>query len=1038
MLSALISWSVRRRVAACLLTAGVAAFGLHGYLSTPIEAYPDVTNYQVNVISQLPGLAPEEIERQVTVPLERVLNGTPGMIGMRSESMFGLSLVFITFDDDVDVFKARMMVGERIRSANVPEGTEVGLGPEATPLGQVFQYRLASDRHDLYELRATEDWTVERTFKQVPGVADVVSFGGYVKEFHIEVIPSRLEAHGLTLEDVIEALQRSNMNTSGGFLRQGDQELTIRGIGLIAGANDIQHVVLKSDEGISVTVGDVARVVQSRTPRRGTVAINDQREAVEGFVLLRRGENPSLVLKGIHDKVKELNDKILPKGMKIEAFYDRTTLVSRTLSTVHHNLLEGFVLVVALVWLFLRTLRGSLIVAVVIPLALLFAFAGLYLLKMPANLISMGAIDFGILVDGAVVLVENVIHEMHHRRPDSRRALLGIIARSAVEVSRPTFYAMSIIIAALIPVFTLQRVEGRIFRPLALTYSIALVGALIFALTIVPALCAIVLRPKDSDVEEPKFLLTLRDLYARALTWLATRKRVAFAVGGVLLLLAGVVGAGLGTEFLPELDEGDFMIFIEMPPSVSLEQGQDLLVEMRRRILAFPEVMAALSEQGRPEDGTGDYGVNMSQTYVRLQPKEKWRTGMDKEKLQAEMRASLTEIPGIHYNFSGPIKDNVEEAVSGVRGKAVLKVFGTDFGVMHDTLEQAMLALHKVKGVVELNIYRETTVPQLQIQLDRMALAREGISMQDAQRTIQTALAGYIVTQVWQGEKLVPIRVMLPAGETIDQEHIATLLVPTPSGARVPLRDLADIQVKTGRATINRENNSKVMALKFNVEGRDMGSVIDDAIKAVASAVKVPDGNYLVWTGEFENQQRALARLKIIVPLSLLVVLGLLYSALGSGRSALSIVLVVPFAMTGGVFALALSGVTLSVSAIIGFIALLGQVSLMGLLVLSAIEAKRRGGASLRIAVVEGAASRLRAVLMTALLGMLGLIPMALSRGVGSETQRPFAVVIVGGMVTTLLVALLLLPPIYALLARRELKVNGESDLDFEMTGSSR
>jgi cobalt-zinc-cadmium resistance protein CzcA len=685
------------------------------------------------------------------------------------------------------------------------------------------------------------------------------------------------------------------------------------------------------------------------------------------------------------------------------------------------------------VWIFLRTMRGSLVVASVIPLSLLFAFGGLYLLKMPANLISMGAIDFGILVDGAVVLVENVIHEMQFRRPENRRALLGIIARSAVEVSRPTFYAMSIIIAALIPVFTLQRVEGRIFRPLALTYSIALIGALIFALTIVPALCAIVLRPNDAGTEEPGFLDRLREKYSRLLDWLVAHKTVTFTGGLLVLALGGFVGSTLGTEFLPELDEGDFVIFVEMPPSVSLDQGQTLLGEMRRRILKFPEVMAALSEQGRPEDGTGDYGVNMSQTYVRLKPKEVWRHGMDKEKLQEQMRASLEEIPGVHFNFSGPIKDNVEEAVSGVRGKAVLKIFGTDFEVMHATLERAILALHKIKGVVDLNIYRETTVPQLQIQLDRAALAREGISMEDAQRTIQTGLAGYVVTQVWQDEKIVPVRVMLPAGETIDQEHIATLLVPTPSGARVPLRDLATIRVRMGRATINRENNSKVMALKFNVEGRDMGSVVHDAIAAVGAQVKVPEGNYFVWTGEFENQQRALGRLKVIVPISLLVVLGLLYSALGSGRSSLSIVLVVPFALTGGVFALALSGVTLSVSAIIGFIALLGQVSLAGLLVLSAIEGRRRDGAELGAAVIEGASSRLRAVLMTAFLGMLGLIPMAFSRGVGSETQRPFAVVIVGGMLTTLLVALLLLPVVYSLLARRELKVESESDLDLAL-----
>jgi cobalt-zinc-cadmium resistance protein CzcA len=1030
MLATLIAWAVRRRYAAALITLLFAGYGIYAYTNTPIEAYPDVTNYQVNVISQLPGLAPEEIERQVTVPLERVLNGVPGMIGMRSESLFGLSLIFITFDDNVDVFRARATVSERVRTAEISPETEVELGPECTPLGEVYQYRLTSDRHDLYELRSQQEWTVSRIFKQVPGVADVVNFGGYLKELHVEVDPARLEAQGLTLKDVLDALEKSNSNTGGGFLRQGDQELTIRGIGLIANAQDIEHVVLKSSQGAPVTVGDVATVIQSHMPRRGAVGLNNEREVTEGFVLLRRGENPSRVLDGVHAKVKELNEKILPRGMHIEPFYDRTRLVHQTLGTVHHNLIEGFLLIVAFVWLFLRTLRGSLAVAVVIPLSLLAAFSGLYLLGMPANLISMGAIDFGILVDGAVVLVENVMHEMQHRRPTDRRELLGIIARSAVAVSRPTLYAMSIIIAALIPVFTLQRVEGRIFRPLALTYSLALLGALVFALTTVPAICAIVMRPRDAELREPAWLDWLRRRYRVWLGWLIAHRALVFGSGALLLAAAIVIGTQLGSEFLPELDEGDFVIFVEMPSSIALDRGQTVLEEVRRRILTFPEVWATLSEQGRPEDGTDDEGVNMSETFVRLKPKEAWPSGMDKDKLIEAMRTKLEEIPGVQFNFSSPIKDNVEEAVSGVRGKVVLKIYGEDFGAMRSTLDRAIDVLHKVKGVVDLDIYRETTVPQLQIQLDRAALAREGISVEDAQRVIQTGLGGRIVTQLWQGEMIVPVRVMLPGGETADQEHIANLLVPTPSGARVPLRELATIQVRMGRASINRENNSRFMALKFNVEGRDLGSTIQDAMKAVEHMGQVPEGYQLTWSGEFENQARAIGRLRIIVPISLLVVLGLLYSALGSARSASAVLLSAPFALTGGIFGLGLAGITLSVSAVIGFIALLGQVSLAGLLVLSAIEDKRRDGASLAEAVVEGATARMRAVLMTTLLGLLGLIPMALSHGVGSETQRPFAVVIVGGMVTTLLVALLVLPVLYSVLARREQNSQREADLD--------
>jgi cobalt-zinc-cadmium resistance protein CzcA len=632
----------------------------------------------------------------------------------------------------------------------------------------------------------------------------------------------------------------------------------------------------------------------------------------------------------------------------------------------------------------------------------------------------MGAIDFGIIVDGAIVLVENVVHEMQYRRPDSRQAVLGIIARSAVDVARPTFYAMAIIIAALIPVFTLQRVEGRIFRPLALTYSLALVAALLFSLTTVPALCAMVLRPKDADADEPWFVGYLRERYATLITWLYDHRLVPFCAAGALLAGAAAVGASLGTEFLPELDEGDYAVFVEMPSSISIGQGQVILQEVRRRLLRFPEVMAVLSEQGRPEDGTDDDTVNMSETFVRLKPRERWRPGLTKDALEDAMRKSVQAIPGVSYNFSSPIKDNVEEAVSGVRGKIVLKIFGLDFQVMRVVLDRAIDSLRRVPGIVDLDIYRETTVPELQIELDRRALAREGISVVAAQQTIQTALSGFVVTKMWEDEKVVPIRVKLPAGETVDQEHIARLLLPTPSGARVPLRDLASITVKMGRAAMYRENNSRFMALKFNVEGRDLGSVINDAMKVVDAQVKVPEAYFLTWSGEFENQQRALARLRVIIPISLLIVFGLLYSALGTARSAAGILLIAPFALAGGVFALAASGVTLSVSAVIGFIALLGQVSLAGLLVLSAIENRRRQGFELRGAVVEGAKSQLRAVLMTAVLGMLGLIPMAISHGVGSETQRPFALVIVGGMATTLLVSLLLLPVLYGLIAQPE------------------
>ena len=1027
MLEKLIETCVHRRVATVFAVALVAAVGVRAYLFTPIEAFPDVTNAQVTVIAQMPGYAPEEIERAVTVPLERVLNGTPGTIQLRSESLFGLSLVTLTFDDDADPFRSRMYVAQRMSSAELPEGVVPELAPEATPLGEVYQFRVTSDRHDLYQLRSELEWNISRVLKQVPGVADVVTFGGYLKEVHIRPYPDRLRAHGITLGDVADALAKTNINVGGGFVRHGDQELTVRGMGYINSVDDIRRTVLKTREGTPVMVGDVAEIVQSNMPRRGAVGWNEQKEAVEGFVIMRRGENPSLVLDGVHKKVAELNDRILPRGMQIVPFYDRTTLVGNTLHTVHDNLLHGFILVVAVAWLFFRSFTGSLIVGAVIPLALLGAFIGLYALKLPANLISMGAIDFGILVDGAVVLVENVLRSVQQERPARRADLLRLVIRSAEQVARPTLYAMLIIIAALVPVFTLQQVEGRIFRPLALTYTFALVAALVLALTLVPALCALGFA-RGKPVSEPRWIEAARSRYAAGLARVLGWRRLALILSFALLGTTVFVASRMGTEFLPELDEGDFVIFVEMPPSIAQEAAQTMLVEVRRRILAFPEVLQVLSENGRPEDGTDNENPNMSETFVRLKPETEWPRGYDKDRLIDEMRASLTEIPGVSYNFSQPIKDNVEEAVAGVRGKAVLKVFGTDMAVMHKALEDARTQIATVPGVVDLGLYRDATVPQLQIRLDREALARAGIPVATANDFIGTALAGKVTTTFWEGERPVPVRLILPASTRENDRAIGELAVPRPGGGSVALKDLARISVAAGAANVYRESNSRYLALKFNVEGRDMGSVVKDAIATVASKVTLPDGYYFTWGGEFENQQRALRRLEIIIPVALAAVLALLYGAIQSGRAAAAILLCAPFALTGGVYALQVGGMPLSVSAVVGFIALLGQVSLLGLLLVSAIEARRRAGVELAAAVVEGSVEKLRAVLMAALLALFGLLPMAVSTGIGSETQRPFALVIVGGMITTLLVTLLVLPAVYYMTAASRYITPEEAD----------
>lgn len=1028
MLNFLIEACVHRRVAALFVTLVVAIFGIRAYLLTPIEAFPDVTNAQVQVITQMPGYAAEEIERQVTVPLERTLNGTPGMTLLRSESLFGLSIVTLIFDDKADPFTSRMIVGQRLGQADLPDGITPTLAPEATPLGKIYRFRMSSDRHDLYQLRSEMQWNVTRVLRQVQGVADVVPFGGYLKEIHIEAIPNRLYAAGLTLGMLEDAIGKANLNVGGGFLRHGDQELTIRGMGYIDSVEDIKKIPLKSKAGTALTVGDVANIKLAATPRRGSVGANEHKEVVQGLVLMRRGENPSLVLEGIHQQVKVLNQTILPAGMQIEPAHDRSVLVEHTLSTVHNNLLHGFLLVVGVVWLFLRSLVGSAVVAVVIPLSLLVAFLGLHALGLPANLISMGAIDFGILVDGAVVLVENVMHHIRQERPADRKAVLRLVIRSAKEVGRPTFYAMLIIIAALLPVFTLESVEGRIFRPLALTYAFALGGALVFSLTVVPALCAYLYRPEHADLREPDWIEWLRTHYRSALTLVLERRAQVLALASALLLAGGLAVTQIGTEFLPELDEGDLAIFVEMPASIALEKSQDILMDVHQRLGAYPEVIDVHTEHGRPEDGTDNEGVNMLKTFVRLKPQDEWTERRNKPQLIQAMRNSLAEIPGVRFNFSQPIKDSVEEAVSGVRGKVVLKIFGSDLDVMRETLKKAKTALQDVPGITELDLYRDVSSPQLRIHLDRTALARAGVPIEDAARTIETALAGRIVTQYWEGERPVPVRLLLPKPARDDEEKIRNLTIANAAGAQIPLRQLASFEVANGVASIVREGNIRFLALKFNVKDLDMGTVVKQAIRTVQDEVQVPEGHYVVWGGEFENQARATQRLKLVVPIAVLLVLGLLYAAMNSGRSALAILATVPFALTGGIFALLLADIPLSVSAAIGFIALLGQVALMGVLLLSAAEERRRKGEALRPALLDGSADRLRPVLMASLLALFGLLPMALSTGVGSETQRPFALVVVGGMLTTLVISLFVLPVLYGLISSKRLQTPEEAD----------
>lgn len=1016
MLRTIIDASVRHRVVALLITACITAFGIHAFMRTSIEAFPDVTNLQVNVIAQADGLAPEEMELQVTVPLERALNGIPGAELMRSESLFGLSLIWVVFEDNADGFRARTHVMERLMEADLPDDVSVELSPDATPLGKVLYYRLLSDTHTLTDLRTIQETTIERSLRQVQGVADVTSIGGYLKEVHVELIPEQLHNYGLTILDVLERVENSNKNAGGGFLVHGDQEFVIRSIGRIEDAEDIRSIVLDAKEGVTITLGDVANVYQGHTPRRGGASADHDDEIVQGIVMMRRGENPSDLLKALHERIDELNNGGLPDDVEIDILYDRGDMVGRTLSTVYGNLLHGALFVIAVCWLFLRIFRGSLTVAIVIPLSLVTAFIGLYALDLPANLISMGAVDFGIFVDGGVVLVENVQKHIRKERPQTKEALRDVVTRSALEVARPTFFAMSIIIAAMLPIFSLESVEGRIFRPLALTYVFALIGALIASLTVVPALSSIMFKVEDADVEEFAFVTKITNGYERLLRWLTQRRWLVALTAVLIFVIAGFVAKNRGTEFLPELDEGDIYIFAEAPPSIGLSAAASRFNDIRNTIQEFPEVKHVLSEQGRPEDGTDNEGVNLTKLFVLLHPSETWETGRTKAQLVEDMREVLTQYPGISFNFSQPIKDSVEEAVSGVRGQVVLKTFGRDFDKMRDVLVEAMKIIEPIEGVADLDLYRDTIVPQLQIKLDRPALARHGVVIEDAQDVVATVLAGTVATSYFEEEFRIPIRISTPFQDKEDEAAIGSILVPTPDGMFIPLRELATIEMSNGRSTIPREQNVRYLALKFNIEDRDAGSVVNEAIETVERELELPEGVTIQWGGEFENQQRAMARLQIVVPLALLIVLVLLITAMRSVPLALIVMGGLPFALTGGFFGLWLVNEEISVSAAIGFIALVGQTSLLGLIMLShlADDPRTAPGTGKRENVPLVASDKLRAILTAALLTSFGLLPMAMSTAMGSETQRPFAAVIVAGMSTTLAVAIFVVPIAYA------------------------
>ena len=1008
----IINFAITQPLVIVLGTLLFVASGLIAFQNLSVEAFPDVTDTQVTVIALYPGRAAEEVEKQVTLPLEAALSGLPNSIRLFSHTQFGLSYTVITYDDKADVNLARQQVNERLSAVDLPLGSQVNITPNATPVGEIMRYRVKGNGQTVTDLRTLQDWVIEKNLRQVPGVADVVAMGGFIKQYEVQPDLDKLRAFKLTFQNLLDALGRGNSNAGGSYVAQGSQQFAIRGIGLLSSAEEIGQIVLGSNNGTPILIRDVAQVKLGAVPRLGITGQDGDDDAVVGIVIMRKGENPSQVLKNVKDKIALLNQRGLPQGVEIIPFYDRTWLMGKTLSTVFRNLLEGAILVGLVLYLFLSNIRASMAVVVVIPLALLGTFMGLKIMGVPANLLSLGAMDFGIIVDGAVIVIENVMHRLAQRGEGmSEKERQAVITDATNEVGRPTLFSMLIIIAAHIPIFALQRHEGRIFQPMALSVTMALIGSLIFSLTLVPLIAYWTLRSKLPH-DDNQLVTSAKNIYKPILDWaIEHRRKVMMMAAGAFLLALGAASR-LGSEFLPELNEGTFWVNWDLPSSVSQEEATKILRLARRALQTIPEVRTVVSKAGQPEDGTDPKTLSMAEVFVDVKPHEEWRKGLTRDQLIEEMDARLSVIPGVDPAFSQPIRDNVLESISQIKGQIVVKVAGDDLTDLKNTVEAMRREFKQIPGIQRAEVDRLGELPQLVIDIKRERAARLGINVSDIQDVIEAALAGKVATYIWEGEKKFAAVVRLK-----DDGRAISNLPNTPvlmaNGGYTTLGTLADIRQASGAMNIAREAGRRTMAIGIFIKGRDMGSIVSDMKARVEQNVKIPDTYTVSWSGEFENQERAMKRLTLVVPVSLLLIFLLLFNAFNSVKTAALILINVPLALIGGFVALWVLRIPLSVSAAIGFIALSGQAVLNGVVMLSVFQQLRAAGLNVLDAVKEGSIQRLRTVLMTALLAALGLLPMALSQEIGAETQRPLAIVVIGGLITATLLTLVVLPALY-------------------------
>jgi cobalt-zinc-cadmium resistance protein CzcA len=1009
------------------------AWGILSFHNLPVEAYPDVANNYVTVITQWPGRAAEEVEQQVTIPIEIQMAGIPHMVHLRSTTLAGLSSLTMIFDDDSVNDWNREKVLERLSQVTLPAGLQPQIGTDFSPVGQVMFFRLTSTnpQYDNMELKSIEDWTIEKQFKSVPGVVDVSSFGGKTREYQVRVDPDKLVAYGLSLAQLEQALTNNNINAGGNFIEQGQQQVNVRAVGLVKDVRDIENVVLKSQNGTPVRIKDVAVVSQGPKVRLGQMGyalhredgkIIDDSDTVDGIVLLLKGADEDPTLEAVHEKIKELNERILPPGVKVVPYLDRSDLVHYTTHTVLHNLTEGITLVVIILFLFLGNVRGALIVSLTIPFALLFASICLDLRHIPANLLSLGALDFGMVVDGAVVMVENIVRHLGRPNPQGRTAIERI-REATHEVQRPVFYAIGIIITAYLPIFTLQAVEGRLFRPMAWTVAFALLGALIFSMLLAPVISSFLFRTGAKEWHNP-VLVWLTDRYRRSVTWAIEHRKVTFLGAGCALALSAFLmfSGVIGSEFLPHLDEGAIWVRGTLAPSEGPTDSVALMNKARLVLASFPEVTQVASQTGRPDDGTDTTGFFNTEYFVDLKPKDKWRPVFheNKDELIAAMDRELEKMPGVIWNFSQPISDNVEEAVSGVKGELAVKLYGDDLKTLEATANQVVEVMSKVKGVQDLGLFRVIGQPNLNFVVDRQAAARYGINVSDVQDAIQTAVGGNAVTQVLRGEARydLVVRYLPPYRDTTEAINNIRLL--SPSGERVSLAQLTNVKVEDGAEEIYREGGQRYVAIKYSVRGRDLGSTVEEAIAKVNAQVKLPPGYKMDWAGEYASQKRSSRRLMIVLPITIVIIFVILYTMFKSGKWAMLILVNVAMAPVGGLLALLLTHTNFSVSSGVGFLALFGVSVQTGVIMLEYINQLRVQGHSVESAAVEGAVLRLRPIMMTMLVATLGLLPAATSHGIGSDSQRPFAIVIVGGLIGALAINVFLLPTVYVWVARED------------------